>query len=206
MTRSSKDVANESLTTWCAVSGNDRAHDTRASCRFCFVWAQGIRVQRSHCSTEYANCSRPRETRGDVLSHKIMVGLLERNFFSGYLTSRVVCLAVFQAIRGSICKRFRRIHNQMGPRTNECYHRLPDGEDLWLEINDVSELNIENLRSELQCFRKRTALIKLSPTVRCECKNIFGKNVRSIFPTFTVILAGRVEKNERTHSGKQRVD
>ena len=49
-------------------------------------------------------------------------------FFSGYLTS--VCLAVFQAIRGSICKRFRRIHNQMGPRTNECYHRLPDGEDL----------------------------------------------------------------------------
>ena len=125
-------------------------------------------------------------------------------FFSGYLTS--VCLAVFQAIRGSICKRFRRIHNQMGPRTNECYHRLPDGEDLWLEINDVSALNIENLRSELQCFRRRTALIKLSPTVRCECKNIFGKNVRSHFPIFTVILAGRVEKNERTHSGKQRVD
>ena len=119
---------------------------------------------------------------------------------------RVVCLAVIQAIRGSICKRFRRIHNQMGPRTNECYHRLPDGEDLWLEINDVSALNIENLRSELQCFRKRTALLKLSPTVRCECKNIFGKNVRSHFPIFTVILAGRVEKNERTQGGKQRVD
>ena len=34
----------------------------------------------------------------------------------------------------------------------------------------------------------------------------FWKNVRSHFPIFTVILAGRVEKNERTHSGKQRVD
>ena len=33
-------------------------------------------------------------------------------FFSGYLTSRVVCLAVFQAIRGSICKRFRRIQTK----------------------------------------------------------------------------------------------